>query len=530
MTISLGRRRRRRGMVLVLVLIVIAILSLSGYTFSSLMWSEHKAADLALRQAQARALAESGVEAARVFLAQQAAEQLQTGGWYDNPAEFQGAGVVDDDRPSRRGRFTIIAPRIEGGVRAGLRYGLENESAKLNLNMVLKAEQASAGAGRTMLMTLPGMTEDVADAILDWIDSDSETRELGAEADYYTAQVPPYSPRNALPQTLEELLLVRGVTPALLLGGDANRNGLVDPGESTDGLIEGSQYYDESAAGGWAGYLTLYSAQSATRPDGQPKVKLNQQDLQQLYNDLQTVIDPEQAAFIVAYRQYGSSSSSGGGGSGGGTNEQAPPAAGGYQPDFSQPAKTNIANLLDLVGASVSVSAGGRSQTLPSPFRNEPSAMSDYLPKLFENTTVETGKTVPGKININQAPRAVLAAIPGMTEDVLESIVGQREEDPTVPRPEHDCEAWPLVEGIVPLETMKQMMPYITTGGSVYRTMVVGFFDGGGPAARVEAVIDATVSPPRVLLWREMTQLGRGYSLEDLGAESGAATGQNSDQ
>ena len=35
-------------------------------------------------------------------------------------------------------------------------------------------------------MGLPGMTEDVADAILDWLDTDDEPRELGAEIEYYS--------------------------------------------------------------------------------------------------------------------------------------------------------------------------------------------------------------------------------------------------------------------------------------------------------------------------------------------------------
>ncbi len=36
---------------------------------------------------------------------------------------------------------------------------------------------------------------------------------------------PPYAPRNGPMETIEELLLVRGVTPELLFGVDANHNG-----------------------------------------------------------------------------------------------------------------------------------------------------------------------------------------------------------------------------------------------------------------------------------------------------------------
>ena len=80
-------------------------------------------------------------------------------------------------------------------------------------------------------MSLPGMTDEVADAILDWIDPDDTPRQFGAEAETYRTLGVPYSPRNGVPQCLEELLLVRGVTRDLLFGADANLNRQIDPEE-----------------------------------------------------------------------------------------------------------------------------------------------------------------------------------------------------------------------------------------------------------------------------------------------------------
>jgi len=42
---------------------------------------------------------------------------------------------------------------------------------------------------------------------------------------------------------------------------------------------------------------------------------------------------------------------------------------------------------------------------------------------------------------------------------------------------------------------MKQLLPFITAGGDVYRARVVGFFDAAGPLARQEVIIDATQRP-----------------------------------
>jgi hypothetical protein len=71
----------------------------------------------------------------------------------------------------------------------------------------------------------------------------------------------------------------------------------------------------------------------------------------------------------------------------------------------------------------------------------------------------------------------------------------------------------------VSLEKMKALLPYLTAGGSVYKVQTVGFFDKGGPVVRIEAVIDATESPPRMLSLKNLTPLGPGFYPLELGAE-----------
>ncbi len=76
------------------------------------------------------------------------------------------------------------------------------------------------------------MTEDVANAIMDWLDADDEVREPNSAESSTTAALPtPYEPTNGPIQSVEELLLVQGVTPTLLFGADTNRNGLLDADE-----------------------------------------------------------------------------------------------------------------------------------------------------------------------------------------------------------------------------------------------------------------------------------------------------------
>jgi general secretion pathway protein K len=60
--------------------------------------------------------------------------------------------------------------------------------------------------------------KDILDAIKDWIDEDNDTYEFGAEDSYYRTLDHPYSCRNAPIKSLDELLLVKGITPELFYG------------------------------------------------------------------------------------------------------------------------------------------------------------------------------------------------------------------------------------------------------------------------------------------------------------------------
>ena len=78
----------------------------------------------------------------------------------------------------------------------------------------------------------PGAERDtVIDSILDWRDPNRDHRLNGAEEDYYRGLDPPYSCKDGPFNVVEELLLVRGVTPRLFFGGEVdgqNMRGLRD--------------------------------------------------------------------------------------------------------------------------------------------------------------------------------------------------------------------------------------------------------------------------------------------------------------
>ena len=69
---------------------------------------------------------------------------------------FRGVLVADDPTPYARGRFTLVTPdNQEGGVQ-GVRFGLEDQSGRLNLNLLPILDKRVSGSGRKILMALPG--------------------------------------------------------------------------------------------------------------------------------------------------------------------------------------------------------------------------------------------------------------------------------------------------------------------------------------------------------------------------------------
>mgnify|MGYP002382008771 CR=1 FL=1 len=64
-----------------------------------------------------------------------------------------------------------------------------------------------------------------------------------------------------------------------------------------------------------------------------------------------------------------------------------------------------------------------------------------------------------------------------------------------------------VTSGAVSQDTFRKVEKYVTGKTMVYRIQSVGYFARGGPTARVEAVIDTNQGSPRVLYFRDLTDL-----------------------
>lgn len=579
----------RRGSVLIVVFVVILFLTLAAYTYTQTMITELEASAIQGLDAQTRAAADSGVEYAATLLANRAEPGLEN--LLHNPQLFHGVTVINSDRARSRVRFSLIAPLEQDISGQRIRYGLMDESGKLNLN-ILGQLQLTDDEARTLLMGVPGMTEDIADAIRDWIDSDDEMLPYGAEtADTYAAMSPPYSAKNGPLESIDELLMVRGVTPQLLYGEDANRNGLLDPNENDAEASPPLDNADGLLDPGWVAFFTVHSRESNLRSDGTPKIDLSNGILTDLYDSLEEEFNEDVAKYVVAYRINGpkpedtdgvsgggpaapgtgtpssgssssgksssssssssgkSSSSSSSGGSSSGrsattsTNSSTQQtqqsqavaglasavagavASGGQVTrggmDLSKGGPTKIKSIYDLVDAEVEATIDGAKQTLTSPWRSDSGGLSSILPDLFNKLSVSGDAYVEGRININQARREILIGIPGMPEELADAIVSSQQVSAdgaplTDAIQRRGTTGWLLDDRLTDLATLRAIDPFVTARGDVYRIQVLGYSDGGGPVARLEAVIDATQIPPRIVFQRELDGLGRGYGKQFL--------------
>jgi DNA uptake protein ComE-like DNA-binding protein len=519
----------RGGFILVMVTVVVLLLSLAAYTYSGTMLVEYEATAMHGREVEARLHAESAVEFAATRILERDADA--TIDLYHDPTTFRGVTLFESEVPRGQVRFSVVTPDESGTAPNGVRFGLGNENAKYNLNKLLELDEDDDELTDPLvtLSYIPGMTEDIASAILDWLDPDDDRRVGGAETLDYQSLAFPYAARNGPMESIDELLQIQGVTPQLFYGEDANRNGVLDPNENDGDASPPFDNADGVLDAGFVDYLTVTSQERNTMPDGSEKVDLNQGLMTELFDAIEPEFGSEAAKFIVAYRLFGSTdaalateqsltvdqeeAASAIGKAVTGDIEGTVTRAG---LDLTKTAIFSFRSVYDLIDAEVPAEVDGVPVTLLSPWTSSPASLLSQMPEVEQFFSVGDDAVVTGRIHVNQARYAVLMTLPTMTEAMATSIVESRppvtaDGGTSAILQNRITPAWLLAEGLIDLETMRAIGPFVTVAGDVYRFQAVGHFDQGGPTVRLEAIIDATQSPPRLTFERDLSSLGRGF-------------------
>ena len=319
----------RRGVILPIVLFVLMLLGLFGAMFSFRINADLAATEAVAYRLQTRLAAEAGVERVKLLLR---TGRMDPDVWYNNPDELNRivvwAAEGDEtiwgtneryDEKSVVYRFSIVADDPTDDEEY-IRFGITDEASKINLNTATEAQLLTL---LSAVIDDDGLTDPqpIVDAILDWRDEDHDPHGEFAdtEGDYYRDLDRPYRMKNGPFSTVEELLLVKGMTGQILYGEDFDRNGLITPNEDDGDDSFPPDNGDGELRLGLYNYLTVLSAEDNVANDARPRVYLAAGNVDTIREELEPVFaeSPEVVDFVVAAVQAAGGQSGGGGSPGG---------------------------------------------------------------------------------------------------------------------------------------------------------------------------------------------------------------------
>jgi DNA uptake protein ComE-like DNA-binding protein len=417
---------------------------------------------------QAHYLALAGVERAKALIfkdlvARQQAGKNHTGKLYNDANDFQ-------DISLGRGKFQVFRrePQEDGG---SIIYGISDEESRLNLNMATTNE----------LTNFTGMTPDIVSAIMTWRNAapqDGTATGGGANADYYMSLQPPYRPRNGPFQTVRELLMVRGVTPELLLGNDHSQNGFLDSDDDPDD--QGPRSATEPPPiphPGWAALLTVTGTDKNVNAAGKDRVNAQTADESTLAG-VNGITRPIAQAIVSYRRQHQlqnlddllsvtaqNQNQNGANGNGGGNNSQ----TGGNQG-----------------GGNGSGNSGS------------PVISPELLEQIADDLTLANGADQSGLININTAGPGVLTSLPDVDQPLAQAIINYRKSSGYF----ENVAALLKVDGMS-RAIFKQVVPLVTARSETYRIICEGKINSSGALQRVEAIVHIGRTDIETLGYRE---------------------------
>ena len=538
------KRLNRRGMALLVVVVLVMLISLAAYRYSFEMENEYRVTRLQEEQVQARLAALSGVEFAAAFLEQPLAirNTLLNG---TNPEKIFSRSIEEeatrlnsqtDDESSWQ--FAILGRKqsfgsndtasvsgdgpndLSQGSIKNWKWGFESEGGKLHIPTLLKWNQVRPGIARTILLQLPDADEESVDA---WL-AQFGVRTVAAVAQDILAQASSsglQSPTQRKQRTeAADRLRLRW------FGGDLDQNYQIDPWEdallgkllvdptgslnanpmlrdlsklnstpANNSNATGENLTDatsEQSGNAWKGYLSWVQGERNEKPDGKPKIALNQPDLRKLHQELSQALSVGQANFIVAMRQYGPGignrtrtgsnapnsnrsalapnsrlpidgsgrprSQSGQSPSTRASSSKASVTAEQWTPNWQDPPRYQLTSVLEVIdvnldaspiggaarsasssqsATSPSSSAGGsgtqgnaasQGNSITSPWASGTPEFRSSIRKLLDETTLQPQPIIEGRIDFTTAPAIVLAAVPGIDPALAQKIIQTRQE------------------------------------------------------------------------------------------------------
>ncbi|MFA7236826.1 MAG: hypothetical protein WC058_08180 [Phycisphaeraceae bacterium] len=348
------RHTHRRGSILVVTLIVVFALASMLLTLSHRVsvLANASANTAAARQADA---IERGAEQNVLAILSQKLDSLDD----LRESDFEQIRVG-------KGYYWIIRP--DYGDSNLPRFGLVDESAKLDLNT----------AGYAMLQQLSGVTEPLAGSVVDWRDPDDTPTGSGSESLAYAVKIPAYAAKNAPFESVEELLLVDGMTRDLLYGQAPS---IIGTTTQSGNVFGGDRYI----ADGLFDDFTVWNIRPNTDKNGKTRIDIN--DIRQR-GRLRTLLRDKL---------------------GGSRGDQV----------ANQLGNINFTDMFDMARRAAMTAA--------------------ELALVEDSITTATTQQLRGRINVNAAPREVLLCLTPLTSADVDALLANRD---TSARTDERSAAW----------------------------------------------------------------------------------------
>lgn len=424
----------RRGAVLIIVLWIstglVTLVLLFGYS----MMLEYRSAENTLAAYQAEQAIEGGMRYIKYILS----SELDPGELPDEE-EYTFIGL-----PIGHAYFWLIGRDNDTTFTSSEPYfGLVDESSKININT----------APREILLAIPGMTESLAGAIIDWRDEDDDVTENGAETSSYFTLRPGYECKNAMFETPFELRLLYNITYEDVFGEDANLNGVLDMNENDGQVLLPFDDQDGTLEPGIWEYITIYTKHPNTDSDGEEKININDDEDNALQDLLSENVNEDRISELNL----------GGGGPGG-------------------QGQTEYESVLDFYVKS------GLEQ-------------EEFEP-IEDRITTSDEEFITGLVNVNTASADVLACIPGIDTEMAQSLVSYRQSHAD----SVGSIAW--VAEILEEEAIEEAGAYLTTKSYQCTADIAAVGRNGKGYRRVRFVIDRSEEEPRIVYRGDCSKLG----------------------
>jgi general secretion pathway protein K len=446
---------RRRAMVLPIVIWCVAVAALITSATQLGCYRQAVMGREAMSKVQARWAARAGVETVIAIMEY----------YGENPDPDSAFAMVNDLEDNAVDELSTGSFEIYHEIDGAIYPGPFDEHSRMNINAVSRAQLYN--------MDDVGL---LADAIVDWRDTNDDEEMSGAESRSYLGRSNiNYQPRNANFRSVPELEMVLGVWPKEVRGEDWNLNNRLDPNEN-DGE---ASFPDDNADGvldyGLAGLFTARTRPYPQTMAGEDRLDLKTATAEEVVE--RTGLSQQQATQLVESAK---------------------------QSNFyvEQLISTPLGQQAQQPTTSTSRGRSGRSsagRTQTPAAQQSATLKPEQLDTVLRECVTQAPKPGDaGRVNINTVSKRVLEQVYGLEPKVAQRIIDRRDTSTGITT----LGELSRIDGLSPQDAA-QMARTMDTQSSVYTITSRGRAPGTGTEVEMIVVVDRSTLPVTILEYLE---------------------------